>query len=323
MGQKNKGTFYKEQNGTWTIDTKVKVDGVYKHFKRRGYATLTDAKNDFEQAKQMFIDSRYLNRTIESFDDLTREYLEKKELQVVKGTFSGFKSIIKVFIQPFFSSKPIKNAIRQDMVSHWYNYIVADKNHTVIRKNSAISLMKDIIHFAYSKEYIDARTFQTTDIILISLKEVKQKREKVVWTKEEREHFFQTVDNAKDYIMFYTLFELGLRIGELLALQPKCIDFKTNKVFIFQQCEAHNKMQITERLKTKTSYRSIIMTSKLAKMIKDYICDFNLSENDFLFYSTNKMRPMVRASFENKLSNLHPSQVKFEIQSSIILFTKN
>lgn len=45
MKVKSKGAFYQGTDGIWGIDTRILVDGEYRHFKKKGYATLSAAKD--------------------------------------------------------------------------------------------------------------------------------------------------------------------------------------------------------------------------------------------------------------------------------------
>ena len=53
------------------------------------------------------------------------------------------------------------------------------------------------------------------------------------WTVDEYQQFIQTMEpGSRYYLIFEILFWTGCRIGELLALTPKDIDFERNKISI-------------------------------------------------------------------------------------------
>ena len=305
MKTKQKGIFYKDSKG-WYINTLVKVDGEYKHFTKRGYQTLYEAKDDFERAKSEFILKHTKKSHYIIFNDLLNYYKENRKYKVSKSTFLNDEYLYKIYILNYFSNLTLEKAFTKDNVKKWYKWLVESENITYQTKYRAILRMKDILEFAYLHEYIDLHIKQVADRNIIQIKYDKStKNERVIWTNDEEMRFIETTkENMKDYVMFLFFFSLGLRIGEFLALQPKCFDFKNNLVSIYQQALSiqGERQTITGNLKTKQSYRTIPFNPEYKELLLQYIKDFNLKDDDFLFYFSTKKSPMGRTTFRHRLN---------------------
>ena len=102
------------------------------------------------------------------------------------------------------------------------------------------------------------------------------------WTVDEYQKFIQTMEpGTRYYLIFEILFWTGCRIGELLALTPKDIDFDRNQV-------------ITEP-KTKQSVRVVEIPEFLKQEIKDFVDrHYGMPENERLF-------PIVQEAVQHKM----------------------
>lgn len=307
MKTKSKGAFRQQKDGTWQIDTKIKVNDVFRHFQKSGYPTLSAAKADYERAKQEFINSKTLNISkVTLFDDLIREYSKMRRIKVNETTLTCDNSIYNKYLLPYFSKKLIKDVIKRDVIVSWYNELIEATKYSNNKKSKVITLMKDLLKFAYQHKYIDAVTYQDCDVELYQVKvDKKPNTERVVWTKEEENAFFTTVKQSSDndYVMFKVFFSVAARLGEFLALMPKCFDFKNRKIHIDQQIvKIDGKgLVVTDKLKTHESHRVVSISQNTANLLQEYISTLGFDENDFLFHGNTKRIPCSRTTFRRKL----------------------
>lgn len=302
MKRETKGTFRKV-DGKWAIDTKVKVDGKFLHFEKRGYKTLTDAKEDYERAELEFIKKNTKHFKVMFFEDLLEEYKKYRSCRVNETTMLGDESVYHKHFA-FFHNKLIKECFNKFELNDWYQTLVHNKKLSDNKKSKIITRIKDIINYAYLHKYIDAETKQDCDIIVYQIKSSKKpKTERVVWTDEEEKLFFQAIKdypNEKDYIMFKVMLVCGLRLGELLGLQGQC--FKDNSLEIKQQVVKHSGgWVLTDVLKSHESYRNVVLPDDLSKALKDYVDTFKIGKDDFIFYTTSRKKPMSRTELRRKL----------------------
>lgn len=307
MKTKTKGAFVQCSDGTWMIDTKVKVDDTFKHFKRTGYPTLSAAKADFETEKAKFIQSKKISKTeIILFEDLLEEYKKMRKIIVNVSTYSNCdESIYNVYFLPYFSGKLLKDCINKTFINNWYHSLVDTPKYSNNKKSKVITRMKDLLKFSYMHKYIDADTYQDCDVCLYQVKYSKTPmNERVIWSENEEKAFWDTVKvNERDYLMFRVFFSCSPRIGEFLGLQPNCFDYAKRKIIIKQQVQniVGEGIVLTDKLKSHESYRSILLTQEMADMLQDYITTLGIKSNEYIFFGDTKSLPMARTTFRRKL----------------------
>ncbi|MGL5621954.1 site-specific integrase, partial [Cetobacterium sp.] len=93
-----------------------------------------------------------------------------------------------------------------------------------------------------------------------------------IWTPEEFKLFIGILKNHHAaYVGFNILFWCGLRIGELLALEVKDIDFENETLNINKSYQRLKKEDIITEPKTPKSKRVLEMPSQLTSVLKDYL----------------------------------------------------
>lgn len=305
MKAKSRGAFIKCNDGTWMIDTQVKVDNEWKHFKKKGFATLSAAQSAFETEKEIFIKRHSVHHKVMLFDDLIDKYKEMRRVVVDESTLVCDQSVYNVYLLPYFHNKLLKDCLNRETINEWYHNLVDTTKYSANKKSKVITRMKDILKFAYMHEYIDAPTYQSCDVCLYQVKYQKRPEiERVVWDKEEEKAFFDTVEGSRiDFIMFKLFLTCSPRLGEFLGLTGDCFDYKKKKITIKQQVKnvIGKGAVLTDKLKTHESYRTIILDQTLADLLNDYIKDFGIGSDDFIFHSSSKKQPVSRNTFRRKL----------------------
>ena len=289
--QKTKG-FRKEPNGTWTINTFIKACGGYKHITRRGFNSLGDAKAELEQLKSEYKKNKSNSDAVELIND----YLKMRAVVVNSSTLENDTYVVNNYILPYFI-KNGHNAFDGNNIFKWYQSVLA-LDFSNSRKSSIVARMKDVLKFAYMHKYISADTYQDCDTNIYKIKkDNKPLSERVIWTKEEEQRFINALSDDFVYnLMFRVFLETSPRLGEFLALQPSCIDRENNRIIIKQQVKnLHRKGAVlTDKLKTNDSYRSIAISNALTRELISYIEDFNIKDNQFLWHSKSKSKPLSR-----------------------------
>lgn len=303
MKTKTKGKFVQTKNGLWDIDTKIKINDTYKHFKRKGYKTLKEAQNDYERAVNEFI-KKYSNTYSNLFfEDLFEQFETMREMCVDVSTTQIDKSIYKNYFYNDFHGKLLKDVFNRQEIIKWYSKLVSNTEKTNVRKSKVVVLLKQILKFAYQNLLIDAPTYQVCDVCLYPIKYSRNTRkEKVAWSKEELNTFLKSIDNGTDEVMFRLFFFLATRLGEFLALMPRAYNRQNKTIVIEQQVKnvsGNDTQVLTNKLKTHESYRTIALTDDICNMLNDYIDIVGIKENEFLF---GKTKPLSRQTFRRKLT---------------------
>ena len=105
------------------------------------------------------------------------------------------------------------------------------------------------------------------------------------WTGEEFRRFIDSVMNKRlSYMAFMTLYWTGMRLGELLALNPKDVDLEKRTIAITKSYQRLGKKDVITPPKTSKSKRVVTIPEFLAADIKDYMDSlYDLQEDDRMF----------------------------------------
>lgn len=299
------GAFRKEKNGTWSIDTKVKVFDKFKTLKRRGYKTLHDAKMDFERAKAEFLATHGIYYADMSLNELVNEYIYMRAKTVSETTiYVEHSRLNKHFIEKF-DKQPLRKVFTKDNMREWHKSFTELESLVATSKNAIIKSVKSLLKFAYDHKYIEANTFQDCDVLLYDVKTPQVKNDKTIWSLEQIKQFFEAIPkDSNDYVMFTLAFDIGARINEFLALQVKDFDYKSKTISINSQIikVGTNNRKLVNELKTTASHRDVIIMPESAELLSDYIKARDLQANDFLFPGQKRKYPLTLHGFRRKLN---------------------
>lgn len=304
---KRKGTFCQYSNMTWGIDTKIKVGNEFKHLQKRGFSTLSEAKASFESVKEEFLKQSSFYFEPMGYKELKEEYLKTKKLLLTNSSLYTYKTAMSAHFDSFFKGKDLKHMFERTLIKKWHSKIIDIPTIDYRRKNVLIRIMKDLLKFTYNNEYIDPKTYQSCDVILVTMRnDYKKKTERPCWTLAELNKFLNAIpEDSEDFLMFKLFFVCSPRISEFLALMPKCYDSRKKRISIEQQVlyeNGKNKPQaLTDRLKTRDSYRKIAIPDDLADLLESYIVTFEVKDNEFLFCGKDRKTPLGKTTFRRKL----------------------
>jgi integrase len=106
---------------------------------------------------------------------------------------------------------------------------------------------------------------------LVKAPKVKKKSDKA-WTYEQAMYFLEKVKEENYYLIYLLALFTGLRRGEVLGIPEKNVDFQHNVIHISQQVITINgHAELTDELKTESSYRSIEVPEFIMKQLKHHI----------------------------------------------------
>lgn len=270
----------KDKKGTW-ISRFYYTDyqGERKRVFKRGFQTKKEA---LEYEREFLSKSKF--QITMTFQSLYELYMEDLSCRLREHTMQNKKYIIESKILPFFKNIQIKD-ITPIVIRKWQNNILSSKNPS------------------YSQTYIKTIHNQLTAIFNYAIKFYpleenpchkagsigrKYAEEMTIWTPEEFKLFAETLKESKPlFTGFNILFWCGIRIGELLALEIKDIDFEKNTLNIDKSYQRINKKDVITPPKTPKSKRVIDITSQLSDILKEYLeTIYNPTPNTRLFPHT-------------------------------------
>lgn len=231
-------------------------------------------------------------------DVQTKTYIEKNDTTI---SMLGKQIIDNKFNSNIISEATYGRAL--GTFEHIKNSEIADikiQDVTVYELQEFINSKKD-----YANSYIDkiyemlGSIFKEAikkDIILknplvnvIKPKSSKKDKEIEALTIEEQKAFINALENEQYKNIFLVALHTGMRIGEILALQPEDIDFKTNLINIDNTLTKNQegKVIVGDTTKTYESTRKIPITIILKPILEDCLTNYIPNKNNLLFCHSN------------------------------------
>ena len=182
------------------------------------------------------------------------------------------------FWKMYFGNKRVNDITAAD-IRQWQNELIKMGYSPTYLKtiNNQLSAI-----FNYAVRYYDLKSNPCAKAGSMG----KSKAEEMdFWTGEEFRRFIDSVMNKRlSYMAFMILYWTGMRLGELLALNPKDVDLEKRTIAITKSYQRLGKKDVITPSKTSKSKRVITIPEFLAADIKDYIDSlYELRENDRLF----------------------------------------
>lgn len=263
-----------KKTGKWLIQYRyTDWQGKRRKSTKRGFAT----KREAEEWLRNFLITQKADFDMK-FEDFWKMYCADMETRLREHTMRTKKYIVELKILPYFGDKRVNDITAAD-IRQWQNELIKMGYSPTYLKtiNNQLSAI-----FNYTVRYYDLKSNPCVKAGSMG----KSKAEEMdFWTGEEFRKFIDSVMNKRlSYMAFMTLYWTGMRMGELLALNPKDIDLEKRTISITKSYQRLGKKDVITPPKTPKSKRVITIPEFLAADIKDYMDSlYDLQENDRLF----------------------------------------
>ena len=263
-----------KKTGKWLIQYRyTDWQGKRRKSTKRGFAT----KREAEEWLRNFLIKQKADFDMK-FEDFWKMYYADIETRLREHTMRTKKYIVELKILPYFGNKRVNDITAAD-IRQWQNELIKMGYSPTYLKtiNNQLSAI-----FNYAVRYYDLKSNPCAKAGSMG----KSKAEEMdFWTGEEFRRFIDSVMNKRlSYMAFMTLYWTGMRLGELLALNPKDVDLEKRTISITKSYQRLGKKDVITPPKTPKSKRVITIPEFLAADIKDYMDSlYDLQENDRLF----------------------------------------
>ena len=263
-----------KKTGKWLIQYRyTDWQGKRRKSTKRGFAT----KREAEEWLRNFLITQKADFDMK-FENFWKMYYADMETRLREHTMRTKKYIVELKILPYFGNKRVNDITAAD-IRQWQNELIKIGYSPTYLKtiNNQLSAI-----FNYAVRYYDLKSNPCAKAGSMG----KSKAEEMdFWTGEEFRRFIDSVMNKRlSYMAFMTLYWTGMRMGELLALNPKDIDLEKRTISITKSYQCLGKKDVITPPKTPKSKRVITIPEFLAADIKDYMDSlYDLQENDRLF----------------------------------------
>ena len=263
-----------KKTGKWLIQYRyTDWQGKRRKSTKRGFAT----KREAEEWLRNFLITQKADFDMK-FEDFWKMYCADMETRLREHTMRTKKYIVELKILPSFGNKRVNDITAAD-IRQWQNELIKMGYSPTYLKtiNNQLSAI-----FNYAVRYYDLKSNPCAKAGSMG----KSKAEEMdFWAGEEFRKFIDSVMNKRlSYMAFMTLYWTGMRLGELLALNPKDVDLEKRTISIIKSYQRIGKKDVIIPPKTPKSKRVITIPEFLAADIKDYMDSlYDLQENDRLF----------------------------------------
>ena len=263
-----------KKTGKWLIQYRyTDWQGKRRKSTKRGFAT----KREAEEWLRNFLITQKADFDMK-FEDFWKIYCADMETRLREHTMRTKKYIVELKILPYFGNKRVNDITAAD-IRQWQNELIKMGYSPTYLKtiNNQLSAI-----FNYAVRYYDLKSNPCAKAGSMG----KSKAEEMdFWTGEEFRKFIGSVMNKRLSCMaFMILYWTGMRLGELLALNPKDVDLEKRTISITKSYQRLGKKDVITPPKTSKSKRVITIPEFLAADIKDYMDSlYDLQENDRLF----------------------------------------
>lgn len=263
-----------KKTGKWLIQYRyTDWQGKRRKSTKRGFAT----KREAEKWLRNFLITQKADFDMK-FENFWKMYYADMETRLREHTMRTKKYIVELKILPYFGNKRVNDITAAD-IRQWQNELIKIGYSPTYLKtiNNQLSAI-----FNYAVRYYDLKSNPCAKAGSMG----KCKAEEMdFWTGEEFRRFIDSVMNKRlSYMAFMTLYWTGMRLGELLALNPKDVDLEKKTISITKSYQRLGKKDVITPPKTPKSKRVITIPEFLAADIKDYMDSlYDLQEDDRLF----------------------------------------
>lgn len=187
------------------------------------------------------------------------------EKRLRKTTMKQKEYVMNDKILPYFGKTPI-NEITAPMIRKWQGEMM-EKGFKPTYLKTIHNQLSAILNYAVN--FYDLRSNPCRKAGSMGKSKAD---ERPYWTLEEFQKFSDAIMDKQDsWIAFQILFWTGMRIGELLALQVKDIDFEQGTLTVDESLTRLDGEDLITAPKTESSVRVITIHKELQEELKEYI----------------------------------------------------
>ena len=291
-----KKPIYQDKNGNWFIHTKRKGHNIT----IRGYNSYKEAEKDFDYAIDKWLkDHNYLSLdNTTAFTKIANDYVEYTRNGKASRTADREKTQINTYWGIIFQNDTIKSIYDFMRLKVLYQNLKDDETLNVRKKHDLVYTFLAFTNYCYIQKLINKEAFEETNVIFQPIKYAKVvEQERRIIPNCDLKAFLDAIPSeSKDKALFITLINCGVRISELLGLCLDCVDLDKKKIAIKRQLLVNG--ELSNKLKTQQSYRTIPMSNELCETLTKYIKQYKIKNRLFKYSHTNAKR--ILKMYEDK-----------------------
>ena len=302
--------YYFEGKG-WRIETKIKIDGVFRKLNKGYYARIQDAKDDYQaqvEALRKRVSKPVLSHGNATWEDFKDDYLSMRRRKLTGSSLLLDKTRFNSIFDPLFKGMKAKDCFKREAAFRVQQSVDAWKANRK-SKNKVLSYYLHMLEYAFDHEYLeqdsDYRKCKSEITMISSQEEEQTVKERQVLTTEQCQALLDAIEDARDKMLTTLLLETGLRIGEALVLRVCDFDVGKRELNVSRTLSINEFGEFKEYNRTKTALgqRTIPLSERFAALAVAYFKAMRISRTDLLFPQyEDRATPMDASAYRNRLT---------------------
>lgn len=259
-----------KKTGKWYYTGKYRdLTGKRRDYKGRGYNTKKEAKD----AEELFLQKLKGGYGRIRFDALCAIFNEEGKKIYKTPTLKNYMCMQNDFMLPYFKNKFIDTITPLD-ISKWSEHCASLKKKDGTPRcgegylNNQFSLLFMMFRFAVNQRFIhDNPCIGATKYTDPNALPEDEHSKDNYWEVEEYKQFISCVKDNEHKEVYETLFNTGLRIGELSALTWDDVDLENRKIRVRRTWQSGTRTLSSP--KSKRSARAVDIPAKLNDMLSE------------------------------------------------------
>lgn len=284
--------------GQYTDPFTKKRKAVYAKDEKTLKKKLRDAIRDAEAGKNV-------EKSKDTIPKIAERIIERKHEANITASASYLRALgtLNVIKKSDIAETPIQEIDKDDL----QKFMSSLKNYS----NSYISKIFQLVKATFDEAIKNEIIVKNPMIHVIKPKSNKKDKKVDALTLEQHQIFIANIDSEKYRDIFLIAINTGMRCGEILALQPKDIDFDKNTIKISKTITRNDTDSFTLKDGTKTyaGTREIPFDLKLKKVLTNSIANAENNEFELIFSVDGKI---IRPSTMNNMFKKVCKRLEFE-----------
>lgn len=258
--RRGEGTVCKRKDGRFEAAAYVHTPTGIRRV-RRYAATRTEAEGILVELRNKNKSGLLSNTREQKLGDYLDYWLTITKSKLRPNTYSGYESIVRIYLKPGLGNKCLAKLSVADVQSHIQSQLKLGVSNRTIQKQRLV--LSTALKRAEHEEIISRNVARLVEIPQYRPKEI------VPWNANQLRIFLDYASNDPLYPIFVLLSLYGLRTSEALGLSWHNIDFDNKVIQIRQQLQYSDKSFHYSDLKTQAGRRDLPLLDITRKVLQN------------------------------------------------------
>lgn len=282
-----KGIYLDKATNKWYIQTRIRIENKYHTCTIRGFNSKKEASNNYENEILKWKRNHHFCSSTDNYEMIRDSYIDYVLNSNSPRTSDREKTQFNTYYNKIFGGNALYNIFNIQRLNVIYRDIKYNDELNTRKKHDLVYTFKAFSKFCYLRKLISSNLYQDIDILFQPIKysKVVVKERRVIPQSDIKAILGAINENSRDLPMFTLFACCGLRKGEFLGLCVDCYDREKQTLTIKRQLTIRG--ELTDKLKTNNSKRTIYIPSEVCLLLNEYIDNNNLKGKDRLFKTSH------------------------------------